>query len=101
MSKKRWEICIIIYQCAGLPGGDGDSGVGRAGRARRARSTCLLNYLMGTDLETCDVFDQDILRMVLCGRQGREDNRDEVQKACRAGIGLTLCVWVEGCIWLT
>ena len=56
---------------------------------------------MGTDLETCDVFDQDILRMVLCGRQGREDNRDEVQKACRAGIGLTLCVWVEGCIWLT
>jgi len=39
--------------------------------------------------------------MVLCGRQGQEDDGDEVQEAGCAGIGLALCVWIEDCIWLT
>ena len=56
---------------------------------------------MRTHLETCDVLYQNIFWMILCGRQGREDDGDEVQKACRAGIGLTLRVWVKDCIWLT
>jgi hypothetical protein len=56
---------------------------------------------MRTHLESCDVFDQDIFWMALCGRQGREDDGDEMEEACRAGIGLALCIWVEDCIWLT
>ena len=60
-----------------------------------------MDMLLAAYLESCDVFDQDIFRMVLRGGQGREDDGDKMEEACGAGVGLALCIWVENSVWLT